>query len=104
MSPFLKRVSLLIIGIAVSTSACLATAEEQIKILDPATGEIDGKTALYVVGGKRHGSMGPTIGSFAQEADAKRFAAEYGGKVLRFAEITPAMVDLSGGALHDTRM
>ncbi|GDY35718.1 nitrous oxide reductase accessory protein NosL [Acidovorax sp. NB1] len=65
---------------------------------------IDGKTALYVVGGKRHGSMGPTIGSFAQEADAQKFAAEYGGKVLRFAEIRPAMVDLSGGALHDTRM
>lgn len=65
---------------------------------------IDAKAALYVVGGKRHGSMGPTIGSFAQEADAKKFATEYGGKVLRFAEITPAMVDLSGGALHDTRM
>ena len=65
---------------------------------------IDGKAAIYVVGGKRHGSMGPTIGSFAQEADAKKFAAEYGGKVLRFAEIQPAMVDLSGGALHDTRM
>ena len=65
---------------------------------------IDAKTAVYVVGGKRHGSMGPTIGSFAQEADAKKFAAEYGGKVVRFAEITPAMVDLSGGALHDTRM
>ncbi|RQO78822.1 nitrous oxide reductase accessory protein NosL [Acidovorax sp. FJL06] len=65
---------------------------------------IDGKAALYVVGGKRHGSMGPTIGSFAQEADAQKFAAEYGGKVLRFAEVTPAMVDLSGGALHDTRM
>lgn len=65
---------------------------------------IDAKTAVYVVGGKRHGSMGPTIGSFAQEADAKKFAAEYGGKVLRFAEITADMVDLSGGALHDTRM
>ena len=65
---------------------------------------IDGKTAVYVVGGKRTGSMGPTIGSFAQEADAKKFAAEYGGKVLRFAEITPAMVDLSGGAAHDSRM
>jgi copper chaperone NosL len=64
----------------------------------------DAKTAVYVVGGKRHGSMGPTIGSFAQEADATRFAAEYGGKVVRFAEITPAMVDLSGGAQHDTRM
>jgi len=65
---------------------------------------IDGKSAVYVVGGKRTGSMGPTIGSFAQEADAKKFAAEYGGKVLRFSEITPAMVDLSGGAAHDTRM
>lgn len=65
---------------------------------------IDGKTALYVAGGKRHGSMGPTIGSFAQEADAQKFAAEYGGKVLRFAEIKPAMVDLSGGAQQDTRM
>lgn len=65
---------------------------------------IDAKSAVFVVGGKRHGSMGPTIGSFAHEADAKKFAAEYGGKVLRFAEITPAMVDLSGGALHDTRM
>ena len=65
---------------------------------------IDGKTAIYVVGGKRHGSMGPTIGSFAQEADARKFAAEYGGKVLRFAEIKPDMVDLSGGAQHDTRM
>ena len=65
---------------------------------------IDGKAAVYVVGGKRTGSMGPTIGSFAQEADAKKFAAEYGGKVLRFSEITPAMVDLSGGAAHDSRM
>ena len=65
---------------------------------------IDAKTALYVVGGKRHGSMGPTIGSFAQEADARKFAAEYGGRVLKFAEITADMVDLSGGALHDTRM
>jgi copper chaperone NosL len=65
---------------------------------------IDARSAVFVVGGKRHGSMGPTIGSFAQEADAQKFAAEYGGKVLRFAEITSAMVDLSGGALHDTRM
>ena len=48
--------------------------------------------------------MGPTIASFAQEADAARFAAEYGGKVLRFADVKPGMVDLSGGALHDTKM
>ena len=65
---------------------------------------IDAKTALYVLGSKRHGSMGPTIASFAQEADATQFAAEYGGKVLRFGDITVDMVDLSGAALHDTRM
>ena len=65
---------------------------------------IDAKAAVYVVGGKRHGSMGPTIGSFAQETDAQKFATEYGGKVLRFGDIKADMVDLSGGALHDTRM
>lgn len=65
---------------------------------------IDAKTAFYVLGSKRHGSMGPTIGSFAQEADATKFAAEHGGKVLRFGDIKADMVDLSGGALHDTRM
>ena len=65
---------------------------------------IDAKTAFYVLGSKRHGSMGPTIGSFAQEADAAKFAAEHGGKVLRFGDIKADMVDLSGGALHDTRM
>ena len=65
---------------------------------------IDAKTAFYVLGSKRHGSMGPTIGSFAQEADAAKFATEFGGKVLRFGDIKADMVDLSGGALHDTRM
>ena len=65
---------------------------------------IDAKTAIYVLGSKRHGSMGPTIASFAQEADATKFAGEYGGKVLRFGDIKLDMVDLSGGALHDSRM
>jgi copper chaperone NosL len=65
---------------------------------------IDAKTAIYVLGSKRHGSMGPTIASFAQEADATKFAGEHGGKVLRFGDIKLDMVDLSGGALHDTRM
>lgn len=65
---------------------------------------IDAQTAYYVHGSKRHGSMGPTIASFAHEADATRFAAEYGGKVYRFADITPDMVVLDGGALHDRSM
>ncbi|MBU1396826.1 MAG: nitrous oxide reductase accessory protein NosL [Gammaproteobacteria bacterium] len=65
---------------------------------------IDAKTAYYVHGSKRRGSMGPTIASFAQEHDAVKFAAEYGGKVYRFADITPDMVVLDGGALHDSNM
>lgn len=65
---------------------------------------IDAKTAWYVVGSRRHGSMGPTIASFAQQADAEKFAAEQGGKPLHFNAITPNMAVLDGGALHDSRM
>lgn len=65
---------------------------------------MDAKVGHYVLGGKRHGSMGPTIASFAQEADAKKFIEEWGGRLLRFTDVKPDMVDLSGGALHDTRM
>ena len=65
---------------------------------------IDAKHAYYVHGSKRRGSMGLTIASFALEADATKFAAEHGGKVYRFADITPDMVALDGGALHDSDM
>ncbi len=65
---------------------------------------IDAQSGYYVLGSKRHGSMGPTIASFAQEFDAKKFADQWGGRVLRYAEVRPEMVDLSGGALHDRRM
>ena len=65
---------------------------------------IDATSAVYVRGSKRLGSMGPTLASFAQAADARKFAAEYGGSVLGYAEIKVAMVDLSGGAKFDQRM
>lgn len=65
---------------------------------------IDARSAFYVHGSKRRGSMGPTIASFAQEQDAARFATEHGGKVYRFADVTPDMVVLDGGALHDSTM
>ncbi|WP_313081083.1 nitrous oxide reductase accessory protein NosL [Pulveribacter sp.] len=76
----------------------------QAKWEEPQGHWIDAKGAFYVLGSKRHGSMGPTIASFAQEADATKFAGEYGGKVMRYGDVKPDMVDLSGGALHDTRM
>src|SRR3569832_1255408 len=65
---------------------------------------IDAKSAYYVYGSKREGSMGPTIASFALEQDATKFAAEYGGKVYRFADIQPDMVVLDGGVLNDRHM
>ena len=62
---------------------------------------IDARTAFYVAGSKRHGSMGPTLASFASESDASAFAAKEGGKVYRFEQITPDMVVLDGGVLKD---
>jgi len=65
---------------------------------------IDAKTAFYVIGSPRRGSMGPTVPSFAREADAGKFVEQHGGKVLPFAQVTLDMVDLSGGVSHDERM
>ncbi|WP_284616303.1 nitrous oxide reductase accessory protein NosL [Aquabacterium humicola] len=65
---------------------------------------IDAKSAWFVVGSKRHGSMGPTFASFAAEDAARQFAGQHGGKALRYAEVKPDMADLSGGAKHDARM
>lgn len=65
---------------------------------------IDAKKAVYVFGSKRLGSMGPTAASFSSEADAQAFAAQHGGKVLKFDEVKPDMVILDGGALHDQSM
>lgn len=70
----------------------------------PAGHWIDAKSAFYVHGSRRHGSMGPTFASFAREEDARKFATEQGGKVLRFSEVTPDMATIHGGALHDQKM
>jgi copper chaperone NosL len=65
---------------------------------------IDARTAFFVAGSTRHGSMGPTLASFAREADALAFAGQYGGKVLRFDAVTPEMASLDGGVVRDERM
>ena len=64
---------------------------------------VDAKTAFYVVGSKRRGSMGPTIASFAREQDARALVASEGGRVLPFAEVRPEMATLHGGVLDDRR-
>ena len=65
---------------------------------------IDARAAIYVQGSRRKGSMGATLGTFSREEDAQKFAAEFGGKVLRMAEITPDMIDLRGGSGLDNSM
>lgn len=70
----------------------------------PAGAWIDARSAHYVLGSRRHGSMGPTAASFASAEAAQAFAGKWGGQVRAYAQITPEQVDLSGGALHDTRM
>lgn len=65
---------------------------------------MDARQAFYVHGSSQRGSMGPTLASFASRADAEKFAAQYGGKVHAFADITPDMAVLDGGALHDSNM
>ncbi|HEX8610948.1 MAG TPA: nitrous oxide reductase accessory protein NosL [Telluria sp.] len=63
---------------------------------------IAAKDALYVVGSKKQGSMGPTFGSFSDPAQAAAFAKAEGGKVLPYSQITAAMLD-TGHAAGDMR-
>lgn len=65
---------------------------------------IDAKTAIYVVGSKKLGSMGPTFGSFSTMQDAEAFIAKEGGKILRFEAVTPDMVNMNTGAADDNSM
>lgn len=65
---------------------------------------IDAKAAFYVQGSKRHGSMGPTLASFAERGAADAFAQKYGGKVVAYAEIKPDAVSMDGGMDHDQKM
>ena len=65
---------------------------------------IDAKTAFYVTGSRKRGSMGPTFGSFSSQLDADNFAKKEGGQTMRFAQITPDMVNLTGGVAHDATM
>lgn len=64
----------------------------------PRANWIDAKTAFYVVGSRKRGSMGSTVGAFATASDADAFAAREGGKVLRFDQVTAALAP--NGRLH----
>jgi len=60
---------------------------------------IPARDALYVIGSKAQGSMGATIASFGQQADAEAFVEKQGGKVLRFDQITLSMLNSTSGGM-----
>lgn len=70
----------------------------------PQSNWMDAKQAFYVLGSKKTGSMGPTLAAFAVQQDADAFAKKFEGKVLHFNDVTPDMVDLTGGIVHDQHM
>lgn len=70
----------------------------------PQANWIDAKQAFYVLGSKKTGSMGPTLAAFAHSSDADDFAKKFGGKVVKFEQVTPEMVDLTGGVVQDKTM
>ncbi len=54
---------------------------------------IDGHAAFYVLGSDATGPMGRELIPFARETDAREFLKDHHGKkVLRFREITPAVL------------
>lgn len=57
---------------------------------------IAAKDALYVVGSRKQGSMGPTLGAFSDAGAAAAFAQKEGGSVLPFDQISAAMLDTRG--------
>ena len=59
---------------------------------------IAARSASYVVGSRKAGSMGPALASFANAQDAAAFAQAEGGKVVPFEQITAAMLKPSGAA------
>jgi copper chaperone NosL len=63
---------------------------------------ISAKDALFVVGSKKQGSMGPTFGAFSNAQEAAAFAKKEGGKLVPFDQVTAAMLD-TGGAAGDAR-
>lgn len=65
---------------------------------------IDAKTAFYVTASRKLGSMGPTFGSFSTQLDADNFAKKEGGQTMRFAQITPDMLNPTGSMAHDDMM
>jgi copper chaperone NosL len=53
----------------------------------------DGQTAFYVIGSEVRGAMGADFVPFSVRDDADAFAADHGGEVLAFDDITPETLE-----------
>jgi copper chaperone NosL len=56
---------------------------------------LDARHAVYVVGSRAQGAMGPTIATFARMEDAQGFAAREGGRVLAYGQLRPDAAKIS---------
>jgi len=65
---------------------------------------IDAKTAIYVIGSKKAGAMGATFATFSTMQTAEKFVGSEGGKVLRFDQVTPDMLNMANSSKSDIRM
>ena len=53
---------------------------------------IDARKAFYVIGSSRQGSMGKTLASFETIEAANDFGNQWGGKIIKFKEITTELL------------
>lgn len=54
---------------------------------------VEARKAFFVIAGRKHGGMGEDEAvPFSDRAEAQRFMAEYGGKLVRFNEIPKAYI------------
>ncbi|WP_461536503.1 nitrous oxide reductase accessory protein NosL [Spongorhabdus nitratireducens] len=66
---------------------------------------INARDAWYVAGSSQAGAMGTTLASFAEQAAADKFAQDFGGKVIRFDDITLQVLnDQPAGMMHNMDM
>jgi nitrous oxide reductase accessory protein NosL len=54
--------------------------------------QVEARAAWYVVGSDVLGPMGNELVPFQAEREAREFLADHGGKVLRYADVTPAIL------------
>jgi len=53
---------------------------------------INARKAWYVAFQPLGGAMGPTLASFAKRPRAEAFIEAHGGKLMRYADVTPALI------------